>query len=171
MSPLQSILLACNRTFSTQTHWAKSVTLQWICSYPGVDSDAKRCPKTARELQFLCQQFWLVPLEKGVRYTRSFHIFSKYLWACCLRVKTFPLSTLGIQKLEWRTQLDIQTCLSCTLKAAAEVISPQYEDVIYVSALLPCTSAQAVPCFALMQTVICIKVSVLILLTDLPVYF
>lgn len=120
MSPLRSILLACNRTFSTQTHWAKSVTLQWICSYPGVDSDAKRCPKTARELQFLCQQFWLVPLEKGVRYTRSFHIFSKYLWACCLRVKTFPLSTLGIQKLEWRTQLDIQTCLSCTLKAAAE---------------------------------------------------
>lgn len=56
-------------------------------------------------------------------------------------------------------------------EGSSRVISPQYEDVIYVSALLPCTSAQAVPCFALMQTVIYIKVSVLILLTDLPVYF
>lgn len=39
-------------------------------------------------------------------------------------------------------------------EGSSRVISPQYKDVIYVSALLPCTSAQAVTCFALMQIVI-----------------
>lgn len=56
-------------------------------------------------------------------------------------------------------------------EGSSRVISPRHKDVLYVSALLLCTSAQAVPRFALMQTVICIKASVLILLTDLPVYF
>lgn len=95
-----------------------------MCNYWGVGCDNKDMLQNSDRIKSWIETAFSVsliaPLEEGLGYSRSLHIFLKYVWAYCWRIKTSLLATLCFQKPEWRTQLNVETCLSFMLNAAAE---------------------------------------------------
>lgn len=117
MTPMQSILLACNHSFSTQTYWGKSVTLQWICSYPGVECDALiQWQKPESLIEIALSVILIVPLRERNMLHWFFPHFLKIFVSMLLKSENISTFYTLHSKAKWRTQQTFKP----PLKTAAE---------------------------------------------------